>query len=229
MALRIVLADDSYLIREALTQVVAGMDDVQVLAVCEDRDSLLTAIEAEHPDVVVTDIRMPPAHNAEGVEVAAALRDAHPDIGVVILSQYLEPRYAVDLLAKGSDRRAYLLKERINDRAELQDAIHAVAGGGSVIDPKVVETLVAARAQPEASPVAALTSREREILAEIAHGRSNAAIAGSLGLTKRAVEKHINAIFTKLQLPESEDVSRRVKAALMFLADDARTCRGAPV
>jgi DNA-binding NarL/FixJ family response regulator len=221
MALRIVVADDSYLIREALAHVLAGADDLDVVAVCADRDSLMDAIETRRPDVVLTDIRMPPGYDAEGVEVAVALRDAHPAIGVVILSQYLESRYALELLANGSDGRAYLLKERIHDREQLVAAIHTAAGGGSVIDPKVVEVLVAARSKSEASPLAALTQREREILAEIAQGKSNPAIAASLGLTKRAVEKHINAIFTKLRLPESEDVSRRVRATLLFLADDS--------
>jgi DNA-binding NarL/FixJ family response regulator len=218
MALRVVLADDSYLVREAVAQVLVSVDDIEVVAVCEDGDSLVAAIEAERPDVVVTDIRMPPAGDSEGVRIAAALRDAHPEIGVVVLSQYLEPRYALDLLAGGSDGRAYLLKDRIHDRSDLAAAIRAAACGGSVIDPKVVEALVEARSRSDVSPLAALTQREREILAEIAEGKSNAAIADTLGLSKRAVEKHINAIFTKLGLPESEDVSRRVKATLLYLA-----------
>ncbi len=220
MALRVVLADDSYLVREAVAQVLVGADDIEVVAVCEDGDSLVAAIEAERPDVVVTDIRMPPAGDTEGIRIAAGLRDAHPEIGVVLLSQYLEPRYALELLARGSDGRAYLLKERIHDRTDLTAAIRAAAGGGSVIDPKVVEALVEARSRSDASPLAGLTQREREILAEIAEGKSNAAIADALGLSKRAVEKHINAIFTKLGLPESEDVSRRVKATLLFLASE---------
>jgi DNA-binding NarL/FixJ family response regulator len=220
MALRVVVADDSYLIREAIVGVLAGAHDVAVVGVCADADSLRDTIETERPDVVLTDIRMPPDGDAEGVRVASALRDAHPEIGVVVLSQYLEARYAVELLARGSDGRAYLLKDRIRDRDELVAAIRTAADGGSVIDPKVVEVLVEARARSEASPLAGLTQREREILAEIAQGKSNPAIAATLGLTKRAVEKHINAIFTKLGLPESEDVSRRVKATLMFLADD---------
>ena len=221
MALRVVLADDSYLVREAVAQVLVTLDVMVVVAVCEDGDTLVAAIEAERPDVVVTDIRMPPAGDSEGVRIAAALRDAHPEIGVVVLSQYLEPRYALDLLAGGSDGRAYLLKDRIHDRSDLAAAIRAAAGGGSVIDPKVVEALVEARSRSDASPLAGLTQREREILGEIAEGKSNAAIANTLGLSKRAVEKHINAIFTKLGLPESEDVSRRVKATLLFLAAEA--------
>jgi DNA-binding NarL/FixJ family response regulator len=220
MALRVVMADDSFLVREALARVLGAAEDIDVVAICGDRDELEAAIEAERPDVVVTDIRMPPGDDDEGVRVASKLRETHPGIGVVVLSQYLEPRYALELLAKGSDGRAYLLKERIHDREELTAAIRVAAAGSSVIDPKVVEMLVEARSRSDASLLAALTQREREILAELAQGKSNPAIAGSLGLSKRAVEKHINAIFTKLELPESEDVSRRVKAALMFLAEE---------
>ena len=226
MALRVVLADDSYLAREAVVHVLGQATDIEVVATCADRDELLEAIERARPDVVVTDIRMPPTDTAEGVEIAARLRRTHPDVGVVVLSQYLEATYALDLLAAGSDGRAYLLKERIHDRDELAGAIRVTAAGGSVIDPKVVEMLVTARARAASSPLSGLTRREREILAEIAEGKSNLAIAGSLGLSKRAVEKHINAIFMKLELPESEDVSRRVKAALLFLADDGDA--GAP-
>ena len=221
MGLRVVVADDSYLVREAITHVLADAPGIELCAVCEHRDSLMAAIEAEAPDVVVTDIRMPPGRDDEGVRVAIELRDTHPGMGVVLLSMYLEPRYALDLLAKGSDGRAYLLKDRIHDRAGLTAAIEATAAGGSVIDPKVVEMLVVARSRAEASPLAGLTARERAILGEIAQGKSNAAIATSLQLSKRAVEKHINSLFTKLELPESEDVSRRVKAALLFLADEA--------
>ncbi len=220
MVLRVVVADDSYLAREAVAHVLEGADDIEVVAVCVDRDTLLAAIDAEQPDVVVTDIRMPPDGDAEGVRVAAELRTSHPDIGVVVLSQYLEARYALELLARGSDGRAYLLKERIHDRSELTAAIRAAAGGGSVIDPKVVEMLVAARSLADASPLAGLSARERRILGEIAQGKSNLAIAETLGLSKHAVEKHINSIFTKLELPESAHVSRRVAAALAFLADE---------
>jgi len=221
MGLRVVVADDSYLVREAITHVLSGAPGIDLCAVCDHRDSLMAAIEAEAPDVVVTDIRMPPGRDDEGVRVAIELRETHPGMGVVLLSMYLEPRYALDLLAKGSDGRAYLLKDRIHDRAGLTAAIEATAAGGSVIDPKVVEMLVVARSRAEASPLAGLTARERAILGEIAQGKSNAAIATSLQLSKRAVEKHINSLFTKLELPESEDVSRRVKAALLFLADDS--------
>jgi DNA-binding NarL/FixJ family response regulator len=221
MALRVVLADDSYLVREAVAHVLADVPIVDVVAVCTDVDSLRLAIEAKRPDVVVTDIRMPPARDDEGLRVAAELRESHPEVGVVVLSQYLEPRYALDLLAEGSDGRAYLLKERIHDKSDLTAAIEATASGGSVIDAKVVDMLVTARSRVAASPLSGLTPRERAILGEIAQGKSNSAIAQSLTLSKRAVEKHINSLFTKLELPESEDVSRRVRAALLFLADEA--------
>jgi DNA-binding NarL/FixJ family response regulator len=218
-AIRVVLADDSYLVREALEHVLAADDGIKVVATCRDRDSLLAAVEAERPDVVVTDIRMPPADADEGLQVAAALRLNHPEIGVVVLSQFVEPRYGVALLDGGSDGRAYLLKERIQHRRQLVSAIETVAEGGSVIDAKVVEALIGSRRRAERSPLAELTPRELEILAFVARGHSNQAIADELVLTKRAVEKHINAIFLKLGLTEALDVSRRVKAALIYLAE----------
>jgi len=162
---------------------------------------------------------MPPTHTDEGIRAAAELRESHPDVGVVVLSQHDDPAYVLALLESGSAGRAYLLKERIHDRLQLTAAVEAVAAGGSVIDPKVVEVLVTARTRAERSPLAELTERETEVLAEIAQGRSNAAIADSLVLTKRAVEKHIHSIFMKLNLAYEEDVSKRVKAALLFLAD----------
>jgi DNA-binding NarL/FixJ family response regulator len=217
--IRVALADDSYLVREALGHVLADADGVEVVATCADRDSLLEAIEATQPDVVVTDIRMPPCDDDEGLQIAARLRERHPHIGVVVLSQFAEPQYALSLLEEGSDRRAYLLKEGIQRRGQLVVAIDAVARGESVIDAKVVEVLIAARTRAEESPLAELTPRETEILAFVARGHSNQAIADELVLTKRAVEKHINAIFLKLGLSQVEDVSRRVKAALIYLAD----------
>jgi DNA-binding NarL/FixJ family response regulator len=220
MPVRVVLAEDSLLVREGLQQLLAGASDVDVVGACGDVDDLLETIERERPDVVLTDIRMPPSNTDEGVRVAARLRDTHPGIGVVVLSQYDDPAYVLKLLESGSDGRGYLLKERVHDRGQLSSAIHTVARGGSVIDPKIVEVLVAARARAERSPLLELTPREREVLAEIAEGKSNAAIAESLVLTKRAVEKHINSIFTKLGLSDADDVSKRVKAALMFLAEE---------
>jgi DNA-binding NarL/FixJ family response regulator len=217
--IRVALADDSYLVREALTRVLGEADEVDVVATCRDRDSLLRAVDAELPDVVVTDIRMPPTEADEGLQVAATLRRTHPQIGVVVLSQYADARYGLALLEEGSERRAYLLKERIQYRGQLVAAIEAVAQGDSMIDAKVVEGLIAARTQAEISRLAELTSREAEILAFVARGHSNQAIADELFLTKRAVEKHINAIFLKLGLTQAEDVARRVKAALIYLAE----------
>jgi DNA-binding NarL/FixJ family response regulator len=216
--IRVVFADDSYLVREAIAHVLGQDSRLTLVAICEDGESLRAAIEAELPDVVLTDIRMPPSGDEEGIVVANRLRITHPEIGVVVVSQYADPRYGLALLEGGSDGRAYLLKERLHDRGQLVAALIAVAEGGSVVDPKVVEALIAARVQAEDSPLAELTQRELEILSEIAQGKSNQAIADKLVLTKRAVEKHINAIFLKLGLTRAEDVSRRVKAALIYLA-----------
>jgi DNA-binding NarL/FixJ family response regulator len=219
MAVRLVLAEDNLLVREGLQQLLTGADGLEVVAVCGDLESLERAIGEQQPDVVVTDIRMPPTRTDEGIQVAERLRESHPGIGVVVLSQYSEPAYVLKLLEAGSDGRAYLLKERVHDRGQLSTAVRTVAAGGSVIDPKLVEVLVSARAEADRSPMRELTEREREVLAGIAEGKSNAAIAESLVLTKRAVEKHINSIFSKLPLADADDVSRRVKATLMFLAD----------
>jgi DNA-binding NarL/FixJ family response regulator len=219
VAIRVALAEDSFIVREGLREVLAAQPEIEVVASCGDMRSLLDAVEAERPDVVLTDIRMPPSKVDEGIQVATRLRETHPDVGVVVLSQYAEPAYALALLESGSDGRAYLLKERVHDRAELVSAITSVAEGGSVIDPKIVEVLVAAKTRMGQSPLSTLTPREREVLAEIAQGKSNMAIAESLVLTKRAVEKHINSIFLKLDLSYADDVSRRVKAALLFLAE----------
>jgi DNA-binding NarL/FixJ family response regulator len=219
MAVRLVLADDNLLVREGLQQLLSGADGVRIVGVCADLDELLRTIDEHAPDVVVTDIRMPPTRTDEGIQAAARLRDSHPAVGVVVLSQYSEPAYVLELLESGSDGRAYLLKERVHDRGQLSTAIRTVAAGGSVIDPKLVEVLVTARAAAERSPLRELTAREREVLAEIAEGKSNAAIAESLVLTKRGVEKHINSIFMKLNLAGAEDVSKRVKATLLFLSD----------
>ena len=219
MSVRVALADDSLIMREGLQQLLAASPTVEVVAACGDLDSLLEAVEEQQPDVVLTDIRMPPSKTDEGVRIAAQLHEAHPDIGVIVLSQYSDPAYVLELLKSGSDRRGYLLKERVHDRGQLVSAIDTVAQGGSVIDPKIVEVLVAAKARAEHSPLSELTPREHEVLAEIAEGKSNTAIAESLVLTKRAVEKHINSIFLKLGLAAADDVSKRVKATLLFLAE----------
>jgi DNA-binding NarL/FixJ family response regulator len=226
--LRIVLADDSFLVREAITHVLADAEGVEIVATCEDGDALRAAVEAELPDVVLTDIRMPPSNDDEGIAIANALRETHPEIGVVVVSQYADPRYGIALFKAGSDGRAYLLKERLHDRTQLVNALEAVAAGGSVVDSRVVEALIAARARAEASPLRELTTRELEILSEIAQGKSNSAIAEELVLTKRAVEKHINAIFSKLGLTQAEDFSRRVKAALIYVAQQPDVPAGTP-
>lgn len=217
--IRVVIADDSYLVRQALTHVLDGAEHIEVVAECRDRESLIIAIESRSPDVVVTDIRMPPTQTDEGIQVAAALRASRPGVGVVILSQYADPRYGLALLEHGSDGRAYLLKERIQYRGQLVAAIESVAQGGSVIDAKVVEQLVEERTRAERSPLNDLTARELEILTFVARGHSNQAIADELVLTRRAVEKHIGAIFLKLGLTDPSDVARRVKAALIYLAE----------
>ena len=218
-AIRVVLGEDSYLVRQALAHVLEEADGIDVVATCGDRDALLRAVESERPDVVVTDIRMPPSDSDEGLQVAATLRRTHPRIGVVVLSQFADPRYGLALLEDGSDGRAYLLKERVRSRGQLVAAIEAVAEGGSMVDAKIVDGLIAERRRVESSALGELTPREVEILAYVARGHSNQAIADELVLTKRAVEKHINAIFLKLGLTAAPDVSRRVKAALIYLAE----------
>jgi DNA-binding NarL/FixJ family response regulator len=219
MTIRVLVAEDNYLVREGVTRLLATEPDVEVVGACEDLDGLLAAVAADPPDVVLTDIRMPPTGTDEGVRAANELRASHPEVGVVVLSQYVEPGYALALLEDGSERRAYLLKERVSDVDQLLHAIREVAAGGSVIDPKVVEALVAARSRRRDSPIEHLTPREREVLAEMAQGRNNAAVAGALGLSERAVEKHINSVFAKLALSEEPDAHRRVKAVLVYLAD----------
>jgi DNA-binding NarL/FixJ family response regulator len=218
--LRVVIAEDSYVIREFLTATLCAAPEVDVAAVCTNGKELRAAIETWDPDVVLTDIRMPPSSGDEGVRIAGELRARRPHVGVVVLSQYAEPAYVMSLFEEGSGGRAYLLKERIRDKAELINAIEAVAEGGSVVDPTIVDVLIASRARAAKSRLAQLTPRERELLAEIAAGKSNGAIADSLFLTKRAVEKHVNSIFFKLDLPETQDVSRRVKATLIFLSEE---------
>jgi DNA-binding NarL/FixJ family response regulator len=219
VALKVVVAEDSLILREGLQELLRASPGIEVVAACGDVESLMEAVELHEPEVVLTDIRMPPSKTDEGIQVAARLRESHPAIGVVVLSQFSEPTYVLKLLESGSDRRGYLLKDRVHNRGELVSAIDAVARGGSVIDPKIVEVLVEAKARAERSLLSRLTPREAEVLAEMAQGKSNTAIAESLVLTKRAVEKHINSIFMKLGLATSDDVSKRVKATLLFLAE----------
>ena len=218
MPIRLVLAEDHYLVREGVRRLLETQADLQVAAVCDDLGSLLAAVDAMQPDVVVTDVRMPPSDTDEGIQAADRLRRTNPEVGVVVLSQYANPSYVLALLEGGSARRAYLLKERVKDLAQLVDAIRAVAEGGSVIDPKVVEALVAENARAEESPLNQLTPRERDVLREMAEGRNNAAIAEALFLTERSVEKVIHSIFLKLGLTWETAVHKRVKAVILYLA-----------
>jgi len=218
MTIRVVLAEDNVLLRDGVSRLLEAQDGLELAGVCGDLPSLLALVESSKPDVVVTDIRMPPSGTDEGIRAAAALRTDHPAVGVVVLSQYASPAYALDLLSEGSEGRAYLLKERVSDVDELVDAIRQVAEGGSVIDPKVVEALVSATATRPKSDLDRLTPRETEILHEMATGKSNAAIAETLVLSERAVEKHTNSIFSKLGLSEERNVNRRVKAVLLYLS-----------
>ena len=219
MALRVLVAEDNLLVREGIVKLLDACPDTEVVGACSTYDELLAAAAAEVPDVVLTDIRMPPTGTDEGIRAAMALRELQPSIGVVVLSQYAEPAYAIALFEQGSDGRGYLLKERVSDATQIVHAIQEVARGGSVIDPIVVETLVRSRLHRSASPIDSLTPREREVLEEMAQGRNNAGIAAALFLSERAVEKHINALFSKLGLSEEPDTHRRVKAVLLFLAD----------
>jgi DNA-binding NarL/FixJ family response regulator len=219
MSIRVVLADDHLIVREGVQRLLGTQAGIEIAAACGDLDSLLAAVDAEEPDVVVTDIRMPPGNADEGIRAADRLRETHPDIGVLVLSQYATPSYALALLEGGSAGRAYLLKERVQDVDQLVSAIQAVAEGGSVIDPKVVEALVADNARGDESRVSQLTPRERDVLREMAAGKSNAAIGESLFLAERSVEKVIHSIFLKLGLSWETSVHKRVKAVILFLGE----------
>jgi DNA-binding NarL/FixJ family response regulator len=219
MPIRLVLAEDHYLVRGGVRRLLETRPDLEVAAVCGDLGALLAAVEAEQPNVVITDIRMPPGGADEGIQAAERLRETNPEIGVVVLSQYANPSYVLALLEGGSAGRAYLLKERVKDLEPLVAAIHAVAEGGSMIDPKVVEALVAENAGREESPLGQLTPRERDVLREMAEGKNNAAIAGALFLTERSVEKVIHSIFLKLGLTWETAVHKRVKAVILYLAE----------
>jgi DNA-binding NarL/FixJ family response regulator len=219
VAIRVVLADDHYLVREGVRRLLEADPEIEVVSACGDLPSLLTAVEEEQPDVVLTDIRMPPTGVDEGIQAAESLRTTHPEIGVVVLSQYGEPGYAVSLLEGGTARRAYLLKERVDDLGQLVVAIRAVAAGGSMVDPKVVEALVAEKARAETSALSELTPREHDVLREMAEGKNNAAIAETLFLTERSVEKVIHSIFQKLGLSWEPSIHKRVKAVILYLAE----------
>lgn len=216
--IRVVVAEDSFLVREGVVRILDGEDDIEVAGVCGDLDSLLRMVEEQTPDVVLTDIRMPPSGSDEGIRAATLLRESHPAVGVVVLSQYDDPEYAIALLEGGAEGRGYLLKDRL-DLTQLLAAVREVARGGSLIDPKVVESLLDATTRRRQSPLSTLTQRELEALGHMAQGRNNAAIAAAMSFSERAVEKHINSIFLKLGLTEEKDVNRRVKAVLLYLAE----------
>jgi DNA-binding NarL/FixJ family response regulator/DNA-binding SARP family transcriptional activator len=226
-SLRIVLAEDHYLLREGVRRLLDADPGIEVAAVCEDLDQLLAAVEAERPDVVVTDIRMPPGNLDEGIRASDRLHAEYPDVGAVVLSQYLEPDYALALFEAGTERRAYLLKERVQDVGQLVAAIRAVAEGGSVVDPKVVEALVAEKTRREQSPLDELAPRERDVLREMAEGKNNAAIADSLRLSERTVEKAIHSIFLKLGLAWEPAIHKRVKAVIFYLSGSSAETRSA--
>jgi DNA-binding NarL/FixJ family response regulator len=219
MPLRVVFAEDNYLVREGTAALLATADDIELVGTASSLDELLTAVDEHAPDAVLTDIRMPPSGSDEGIRGAKQIRAAHPDVGVVVLSQFAEEEYAYELLKDGASGLGYLLKERVADVEELVRALTEVARGGSVLDPKIVEALVAAKEHLAHSPLGRLTDREREVLGHMAQGENNAAIAKSLFLTERAVEKHINSLFHKLGLTEEPAVHRRVMAVLAFLRE----------
>jgi DNA-binding NarL/FixJ family response regulator len=219
MSIRLVLAEDHFLVREGVRRLLETQPDFELAAVCGDLGSLLAAVSAQRPAVVVTDIRMPPGNGDEGIQAAEHLREKDPEVGVVLLSQYASPSYVLALLEGGSARRAYLLKERVTDIDQLAAAIRTVAEGGSVIDAKVVEALVAENARGEESPLRQLTPRERDVLREMAEGKNNAAIGDALFLTERSGEKVIHSIFLKLGLTWETAVHKRVKAVILYLAE----------
>jgi DNA-binding NarL/FixJ family response regulator len=221
----VIVADDDYLVRSGITALLRELTDVDVVGTASSIDTLFAAVDEHRPDVVLTDIRMPPQWDDEGIAAARRIRREHPDIGVVVLSQHAEAAYAMALLEKGVDGLGYLLKERVGDPADLVNALATVAAGGSVIDPKVVEELVSRRSTVETSAVSRLTERETDVLREMATGKNNAAVARALFLSERAVEKHINAVFAKLGLSEEADVNRRVVAVLTFLDRDVGSQR----
>lgn len=217
VALRVLIAEDDYLVREGTRSVLDAAPGVTVNGTAADPAELLALVAADPPDAVVLDIRMPPTHTTEGIDLALHLRRHHPRIGVVVLSQHADPEYALELLRDGSQGMAYLLKERLGDADRLVQALREVSSGGSVLDPKIVDALMEAQRRRSASRLAGLTAREAEVLTLMASGKGNVAIAAALFISDRAVEKHINAIFRKLGLSENLEVNRRVAAVLFFL------------
>lgn len=219
MALTLVFAEDSFIVREGVRAVIDSVDGLELVATVEDYDGLMAATERERPDLVITDIRMPPTRTDEGIRAAREIRRSYPGTGVLVLSQYIEPDYALRLFEDGSDGLGYLLKERVGDVDQLVEGLKRVAEGGSVIDPKVVDALIAGRSSARQSKLARLTERETEVLEELATGKSNAAIAEELYLSVRAIEKNVNSIFTKLDLLPEPETNRRVRAVLVYLAE----------
>jgi DNA-binding NarL/FixJ family response regulator len=218
--LRAVLADDHYLVREGMRSLLEDTGRVDVLATARNAEELIAAVDRHRPDIVITDIRMPPTHSTEGIQAAHEIRRAFPDVGVIALSQYVDGGYALELFRDGTDRLGYLLKERIGDLDELLAALHTVASGGSTIDPRVVEALVESRADAAASPLRHLTPRELDVLREMAQGKNNPGVAAALHLSESAVEKHVSSIFLKLGVLEDPKISRRVAAVLTYLRDE---------
>ena len=217
MPIRVVLAEDNYLLRAGTSALLDALDEVELLAAVADLDELLAAVDEHRPDVVITDIRMPPDHGTEGLKAAARIRAEHPGTGIILLTQFADPQYAYEFLRGGASGAGYLLKERIGDVSELERSLRQVASGGSALDPQLVEALVTRSEKTEGSPLAGLTPREREVLEEMAQGKSNAAIAKALTLTERAVQKHINSLFSKLGLGDAAELDRRVAAVLTLL------------
>jgi DNA-binding NarL/FixJ family response regulator len=224
--LRVVVAEDNYLVREGTRGVLEVGGDVEVVAAVDDADQLLDAVDRLRPDAVLTDIRMPPGHHMEGIEAAHRIRSAYPDVGVVVLSQHADEAYAFALLEHGTAGLGYLLKERVLDRDDLVRALRETAAGRSVLDPLVVDALVSRRARQRQHPIGTLSARERDVLGCMAQGRTNAGMARELHLSESAIEKHINAIFTKLGLTEETEVHRRVAAVIAFLEHAGRTGPG---
>jgi DNA-binding NarL/FixJ family response regulator len=217
MVLRVVFADDNLLIREGVAALLAEVGDILLVDTLVDFESLIESVVKHRPDVALTDIRMPPSFTNEGIEAAKRIRAEHPSTGVVVLSQYVEEDYAFELLANGVSGLGYLLKERVSQLDELVHALREVARGGSALDPKVVEALMARKDNQARSLLGGLTEREREVLESMATGRNNATIAKNLNLSERAVEKHVGSVFQKLGLIEETQTNRRVMAVLKFL------------
>ena len=217
MALRVVLADDNYLVREGITALLAEVEEIELVESVGDPQSLLKSVREHQPDAVLTDIRMPPTHTTEGIDAAKQIRAEHPSIGVVVLSQYVEEDYALALLSDGVAGLGYLLKERVSDVTELVRALNDVARGGSALDPKIVEGLMMRRPGEASSPLRGLTEKERAVLEQMASGRTNASISRTLYMSERSVEKHISAVFLKLGLDDEGESNRRVMAVLAFV------------